>query len=200
MNLFLFLHQNFNKPLSLYLNSFTDNKLIGDIVYCFADVPIFILPIFLIGAWLYFNYKKNINGKNKLLFIFYSIFIAVIINIIIQHFIHIDRPEESLKNAGKLILNHIPDNSFPSDHASVGSAFLVSLFLFGFVRIGLIILPFIIVMLLSRIAGGIHWPFDIIVGIIIGSLSSFIIYKIHFLNIFKKVNILILKFSSFFKL
>jgi undecaprenyl-diphosphatase len=92
---------------------------------------------------------------------------AVIISTIIQQFVHLERPEESIKNAGRLILEHIPDASFPSDHASVGIAFLVSSFLFGFKKFALILTPFFIVMLLSRISGGLHWPLDILVGSIV---------------------------------
>jgi membrane-associated phospholipid phosphatase len=42
----------------------------------------------------------------------------------IQQVIHVDRPENYLSQAGKLLMNHIPDASFPSDHASVSFAFV----------------------------------------------------------------------------
>lgn len=200
MNLFLTLHEAINKPFSFYLNSFTDNVFIAQIIYIFADAPIFFLPLFLVGYWLYFNYKKEHQNKNTLLFMFYSTLIAIIISLIIQNFVHIDRPENSLQHAGKMILSHIPDASFPSDHASVSSAFLMSLFLFWFIRIGLILLPFMIVMLLSRIAGWVHWPFDIVAGIIIWCFSSFLVYKSQNFNILIKINAYILKFTSYFKL
>ena len=200
MNLFLTLHEAINKPFSLYLNSFTDNVIIAKIIYLFADAPIFFLPLFLVGYWLYFNYKKEHQNKNILLFIFYSTLIAVIFSIFIQNLVHIDRPEDSLHHAGKMILSHIPDASFPSDHASVSSEFLMSLFLFWFIRIWLILLPFMVVMLFSRIAGWVHWPLDIVAGICIGCFSSFLVYKSQNINILVKINMYILKFTSYFKL
>ena len=48
-------------------------------------------------------------------------------------------------------MSHVPDASFPSDHATVSIAFLTSLFLANYKRIGLIFLPFVIIMNLSRI-------------------------------------------------
>jgi len=38
--------------------------------------------------------------------------------------VNVDRPEEHLKAGGKLLLDHLPDASFPSDHATVSIAFL----------------------------------------------------------------------------
>jgi RsiW-degrading membrane proteinase PrsW (M82 family) len=62
-----------------------------------SDAPIFIIPIFLVGFWFYFNYKKENYSKNKLLFIFYSTILAILISLFIQQFVELDRPEESLK-------------------------------------------------------------------------------------------------------
>lgn len=200
MNLFNIFHTTIDKPISLYLNSFTDNYFVWNIVYFFADAPIFIIPLFLVIWWFYFHYKKEPENKNKLLFICYATIVAVIINITIQQFIHLERPEENLKNMWKLILNHIPDASFPSDHASVWSAFLMSLFLFWFTKFWYLIIPFILIMLLSRIAGGIHWPWDIFVWMIVWIISSFFIYKSQNVTILKYINKKILQFTSFFKL
>lgn len=200
MNIFYILHEAINKPFSSYLNSFTDNKIIWNIVTYFSDAPIFILPIFLLGYWIYFSCKKNPEKKHELLFIFYSTCIAIIVSLIIQQFVHLDRPEESLKIAGKLILKHIPDASFPSDHASVSAAFITSLFFYWYKKHAYIILPFMIIMLLSRIAGWVHWPLDIVAGILVGILGSFLVYKWKNLNIVVSVNNMILKFTSYFKL
>jgi undecaprenyl-diphosphatase len=200
MNYFYILHETINKPLSIYLNSLTDDKIIWNIVYLFADTPIFILPVFLVLCWLYYNYKKNNEWKNKLLFIFYSTVIAIILSLIIQNFVSIERPETSLMSSWKLILKHIPDASFPSDHASVWTAFLVSLFLFWFIRIRIIISPFIIIMLVSRVAWWVHWPFDILAWVIVWVSSSFLVYKCQNLNIFLKINSIVLKFASYFRL
>ncbi len=194
------LHNDINIPLLWYLNSFTENETISTIVYTMADIPIFILPVFLLWYWFYFHSKKDIDGKKKLLFIFYSAVLAIVFSSIIQFFVNIDRPENSLEWAGKLILEHIPDASFPSDHASVGIAFVMSLFLFWFSKIWFITLPLFIIMLLSRIAWGIHWPLDIVAWSIVWIISSFLIYKSQNLTIFKKVNHFILKIASYFKL
>lgn len=200
MNIFQTLHTQINIPLLQYFNSLTEYEWLANIIYVMADAPIFIIPLFLVIWWFYFNIKKNQNWKEKLLFIFYSTIIAILISSFIQQFVDLDRPETSLHNAGKLILNHIPDNSFPSDHASVGMAFISSLYLFGFQKIAFIFLPIFMFMLFSRIAGWVHWPFDVGVWIIVWIISGILISKLQKICIFQKINTLILKLTSYFKL
>lgn len=108
-----------NKQLFLTLNQLGDIGIIRNIVSIFADAPIFLIPLFLVGFWLYYTKQKDISGKERLLSVFYATVLAIVFNIVIQKFVHIDRPAEFARSAGHFLLNHIPDASFPSDHASV---------------------------------------------------------------------------------
>lgn len=200
MNFFLFLHENINKPISTFLNSFTSNDFIKDIIFIFADAPIFLIPLFLAWYWIYFVIKKDNLNKENLLFIFYSTIVAILISLFIQQIIHIDRPEIYLENTWNLILKHIPDASFPSDHASVSTAFLLSLFLFWYRKISYFILPLFIIMLSSRIAGGVHWFFDIITWVVVWTFSGFLVYKTKDFSILKNINKFLLKIANFIKL
>jgi len=75
--------------------------------------------------------KKNKNeNKENLLYIFYSCLFAIIINYIIKFFIFSPRPIDYLDNTNFLLLDKIPESSFPSDHASISIAFLTSLYIF----------------------------------------------------------------------
>ena len=60
--------------------------------------------------------------------LFYCCVVAIIISAIIKLFVDIDRPETAVAASGKLILESIPEKSFPSDHTSVGVAFLIGLY------------------------------------------------------------------------
>lgn len=197
---FISLHQNINIPGLEFMSSLTENPVLAAIIFYMADLPIFIIPLFLAGSWIFYAVKKQNSPKEILLFIFYSMVLSILISTFIQQFVDLDRPEESIKNAGRLILEHIPDASFPSDHASVGISFITSLFLFWYVRFALTLTPFFILMLLSRISGGLHWPLDILVGSIVGILSAFSIYKWRNLNILKKTNTFLIQIASFLKL
>ncbi len=193
--------QNFNTEWLQYFNSFSNNDKITSIVWIFADAPIFFIPIFLIIAWIILSYKKEQEKKLDLLFILYSCILGIIIALLIQQFIHFDRPENYIIHTWKLLLKHIPDASFPSDHATVSFAFLTSLYLSNYKKVFYIFLPFAFIMVISRIIAWVHWPLDIIAWILIWILSSFITFKfIKKLEIIKKLNTMIMKIASFVKL
>lgn len=201
MSFFVYLHQNINIPLLYFFNDFTQNIFIEKIVSYMADIPIFFLPIFLIFWWFYYTFKdKDNNKKHHLLFVFYSTLLAIVSSLIIQYFFHFERPEQSLEWRGNLILKHLPDASFPSDHASVWMAFLVAIYLFWWKKIAKYFTPFLIIMLLSRIAWWVHWPLDIWAWVILWSICAIIVYKLRNFHILQKVNNFLLKIASFLKL
>ncbi len=199
-SIFMFL-KDFNETWLTLLNSLSKNDVVETLVWIFADAPIFFIPIFLIVTWILVNYKKEHNEKTVLLFIFYSTVIWVIIALLIQQIIHFDRPENYINGTWKLLLKHIPDASFPSDHATVSFAFLTSLYFANYKKVFYIFLPFAVLMVISRIIAWVHWPLDIIAWIIIWIFASYITFKfIKKLEITQKINKLILKIASFIKL
>lgn len=193
--------ENFNTTWLIFFNNFAQGENGLKIFAYIADFPIFFLPIFLIFTWIYYVIKNKNEQKKSLLFLVYSTFVALFINIVIQKLVHFDRPESALQNSGNLILDHIPDASFPSDHTAVSIAFVTALYLFGFRKIALVFLPFAFAMNISRIVVGVHWPLDVIVGTIIGFLSAIFVYKVvqHY-KIIQNLNIQILKIAAIFRL
>jgi len=165
-----------------------------------ADGPIFLLPIFLLFGWFYYAYQKNVESKKALLHIFYATVLWIVISLIIQQFVNIDRPETAIEGTGKLILDHIPDASFPSDHATVSFAFLAALYFFWFKRLAFIYLPLCIIMNVSRVIAWVHWPFDILAWGFVWICSACIVAKYQVNMYIKKLDDFLLKISAFFKL
>lgn len=178
-----------------------DSELRFTIFSHIADLPIFFLPIFLITLWLYYVIKKQNEQKKWLLYVFYSTCVALFINIVIQRIVHFERPETAFENSQRLILEHIPDASFPSDHTAISIAFVTAIYFAGFRKTALIFLPFALAMNTSRIIVWVHWPLDVIVGTIIGFISAVFIFKYaKNWSITEKLNTQILKIAAFFRL
>ncbi len=192
--------KNFNETWLSALNWLAQYSIIKDIAIIFADAPIFLLPIFLLSFWIIHNKKWETSKKENMLYIVYSVIMAISINLILQKLVHIERPEAFLHNAGHFLLNHIPDASFPSDHAAVSSSFITALFLLGYKKPAYFMLPFFVIMLISRVIAWVHWPLDIIGWIIVWITSGFTIFKFRNFFIFKKINKCIIKIASFIKL
>lgn len=192
--------QELNKQLLQYLNSLLEYPIIESIVRVMADGPIFILPVFLLLSWFFYTYKKNIEKKHDLLHIFYATVLWIAISLLIQQFVNIDRPETAIAGTGKLILDHIPDASFPSDHATVSFAFLAWLYYFGFKTLFWYYLPLALIMNLCRVIAWVHWPLDILAWAGVGIFSAFIIYKYKAKKCIQKIDTFMLKFAWFFKL
>lgn len=182
-----------NQNTSLILNSLTENSIMRIILPYFADVPIFTIPIFLVSYWIYATIRWESKIKETLLMIFYADILSGGIAILIQQFIYEERPLAFLQGRGMFILSHIPDNSFPSDHATIGTAFLVAVYLFGYKKSFYYLLPFFILMFLARVIWGIHYPLDILWGITVGIVAGYIIYKIKNHPILGNINQLIIR-------
>ncbi len=202
--------QEINKNLLQYLNWLWEIEFFRIFVQIFVDGPIFILPVFLLWYWIYYSFlernKKDtfdlfLEKKQDLIFIFYWTVFALIISLIIQQFVNIDRPEQHIKAGAKLLLDHLPDASFPSDHASVGIAFITWLFFSWYKKwFWLLLLPFIF-MIISRVIAWVHWPFDILAWSLIWTFGSYIaIFHFSKIKFVKKLNLEIIKLLNYIKL
>ena len=181
-----------NSQIFDLFNSFSWLPFIGFM----ADFPILFLPLFLAGMWIYYTFFQNksygawqkikslasmwhkghFDKRIDLLHIFYACIVWLIFSYIIKQFVDIERPAAYLEQTWNLIMSSIPAKSFPSDHATVSFAFTTALFFAGYKKVGLIFLPFVIVMNLSRIVVWVHWPLDILAGTINGIVAAVICF------------------------
>lgn len=85
-------------------------------------------------------------------------------------------------------MDHLPTDPFPSDHASVGMAFAVAVWLWGrhiqstkLKFFGLVLIVSALVMSATRMSVAIHRPTDVIAGTFIGMLVAYILHlSFHF--------------------
>ena len=100
-----------------------------------ADVFVFTYPVYLLSLFFYGVAKKDRSYKEASLLIFFAGFGSVFVNLIIQIFVEKTRPDVILElfveNRDALFLEHLPSDTFPSDHAAMAAAIATTTLLRG---------------------------------------------------------------------
>ncbi|MGE6402894.1 undecaprenyl-diphosphatase [Bacillus cereus] len=154
-----------------------------------AEYMVYFLGLIIIAYWF------TRSRKNKMMIIqaMFAFTIAEIIGKLAGKF-HLNyQPFAVLPDVNKLV-DHAVDNSFPSDHTIL---FFSICFSFWLVRkkTGWLWLVLAFCVAISRIWVGVHYPFDVITGALVGSISAIFSYwltpKIIFirqlLNLYEKI-------------
>jgi len=68
------------------------------------------------------------------------------------------------------------DASFPSGHTSAAAAFAATVFL-KYKKLGIIFLILAVLIGTARVIGGVHYPIDILGGVLVGILSALFVSK-----------------------
>lgn len=155
-----------------------------------ADIFVFVYPVFLVLLYFWWIRRTDITRKLyykfSALFIAFSMFLAVAVNIIIQFFVDKARPNIVLglidEKTESILHDFLPTSSFPSDHAAISMAIAVATLLVWiskkdrrFIWLSIPLFVFSLIMSFCRITGGIHWPTDIIAWSIIGIFVPLIV-------------------------
>lgn len=169
------------------------NKYLFELIYGFGlnsflilDLKVFLakyFPYFLVLALLYLIFANKIRKQNFSLNIKLLILIEIILGIILARgilveFIHffwpLPRPFDIL-DIKALIEESGP--GMPSGHAAFFSSLAMVLF-FWDKKWGIVYFILSLLNGLARISVGVHWPIDILVGILVGIFSVTMIHLI----------------------
>jgi undecaprenyl-diphosphatase len=158
-----------NETLFLYINSFAGNNHILDLFFIISakDMPYVFIGI---EVWLYFVAKR----KTKAICAFYSVLIGLFINQIIGIFYFHNRP--FMDNLGVQLIHHQAENSFPSDHTTFLFAIAFSYLFFKLKNLAIISLILAFLGGIARVYVGVHYSFDIMGGIFVGFVASFVVF------------------------
>jgi undecaprenyl-diphosphatase len=142
-------------------NIWLDNFMI----FC-AEYLIF--GLFLISIFLFFNLTKKKEKIQLIIFTFSSTILAWLLNHLISLIYFRPRPFATHDNIF-LLIQHNQDKSFPSDHTTIAFALGLSIYLFN-KKLGIFALICAFFIAFARIFSGLHYPLDILGGIVMASL------------------------------
>jgi len=154
------------------LNGLVGQSAFSDWVFVFMSNYL-IYIILLAAAVLLLLWKRSWQEKLKIILIFSIVFIiSYLIIIFIFHPLWPRlRPFDGLFNVNQLVTES--GLSFPSKHATF--AFFIATFTLGFnKRAGGWLIAFGVLVCLGRALVGVHYPLDVLVGAIFGSLMGWV--------------------------
>ena len=160
-NILLYLQENIRNPvLDALLIPFTLSNNSG--IVCFIIIALF----------LYFKKLRKVG-------ILMGVSLAIefiITNVVIKNWVARIRPYELIDGL-TLLVGKATDYSFPSGHT--GSAFALAVVVFMLMprKYGIIALLLAFLMGFSRLYVGIHYPSDVLAGMVLGAITSIIAVK-----------------------
>ncbi len=156
----------FNSLNSLVLEHFWFDTLLIFLAEYLPYILIALLVLFLI---------KNFRKYCPMVFsAFLAGGLAEIVVLLIRLFFYKERP--FLTEQVNTLLNHSLSGSFPSAHSAFFFALSTAVFFYN-KKTGLIFYLASLLMVVSRVISGIHWPSDILVGIGLGILCACLVKK-----------------------
>jgi undecaprenyl-diphosphatase len=152
------------------------SRLIDLVAIFFAQYSGYLLVI--IALTLIFSAKKFKDKIFNLAFVSLILLLSRgIFNETIRFFYFRPRPFVRL-GFSPLIAENPNAGAFPSGHATFFFALAFSLYYLGYRRWSLMFIIVSVLMGISRVFTGVHWPLDIVFGIIVAFISSYIVNKI----------------------
>lgn len=164
-----------NNQIFLFFYNFTHQSLFFDKIIIFlADIFPY-LVVLLAGIFLLFHhdvlFSKNpfkifAQKWKEIVLVFFSGIFAWLVAEVLKILFHTSRPFLALQN----INNLLPETgfAFPSQHTTFFMALAVAIF-FNHRKVGYLFMFFALVIGLARIMVGVHFPIDILGGLILGT-------------------------------
>jgi len=139
-----------------------------------------ILLYLIILTWLFYRREEKeqkINDKKAVVYVLISLALAFLVDEIVNLLKVRHRPFVTFP-AYVAKLNVVQDlTSFPSTHTIFVFVISFSLYLSNYRKLAYGLMAFAVILGLSRIVAGVHYPFDILGGIVLGAVIPIFVHR-----------------------
>jgi undecaprenyl-diphosphatase len=168
----------FDTKVYHFINGFAGhNHLLDATMVFFAKDALEIYAVLFVIAWFALP-KKDIHNRHALVMAGLSGILALIINVVISHIWFRPRPFTVFqKGTYTELVAHSADASFPSDHAAGSFGFAAGSWGRQRKLISYLFTIIAVIVMVARVFVGVHYPTDVIGGMIVGIIASKIVWR-----------------------
>lgn len=127
---------------------------------------VYLVPVTILLIWFWSGPREKATALRVT---FAGLFGWLVVNTIIGHFFFRTRPS---LNAAQELLFHLPDKSFPSDHATLGFTLAFGFSLAGYRKLGIFFLVLTATFSTLRVFTGLHFTTDVLGGVFVGLVMA----------------------------
>lgn len=159
--------ESLNRTLFLQLNGKPDAPAwLVMLAVDLADYLILLIPLLLLAMWFRGDRARREAALRAVGVTLLALGIGQIVGMLLPH------PRPFMIGLGHAWLVHVPDASFPSDHATVFASVAISLLFDGALALAATTLLAGAAVAWARIFLGVHFPFDMLGALLVSALAA----------------------------